>query len=200
MTVSESNGGDYEVGFKRPPEHTRFKKGESGNQKGRPKGTKNLKTDLHEELNEWITIKEGERTKKISKQRAFLKTVLSKAMKGDGRAGATLVTILSRTTDLSATDANPATPISEQEEELLKALAKRLESCCALGLDHLHPSHVSDGCVRRTLPSQLACRSDGLASRRVRRRPHQTPSNNDAPEVHEVYLRIGRVPGLGAGP
>jgi Family of unknown function (DUF5681) len=126
MTVSESNDGEYEVGFKRPPVHTRFKKGESGNQKGRPKGTKNLKTDLHEELNEWITIKEGERTKKISKQRAFLKTVLSKAMKGDGRAGATLVTILSRTTDLSATDANPATPISEQEEELLKALAKRL--------------------------------------------------------------------------
>jgi hypothetical protein len=126
MTVSESNGGEYEVGFKRPPVHTRFRKGESGNRKGRPKGTKNLKTDLHEELNERITVKEGERTRKISKQRAFVKTVLSKAMKGDGRAGATLVTILSRTTDLSASDATPATPISEQEEELLEALTKRL--------------------------------------------------------------------------
>lgn len=124
--MGESNGGDYEVGFRRPPVHAQFQKGQSGNRKGRPKGTKNLKTDLHEELNERISVKEGERTRKISKQRAFVKTVLSKALKGDGRAGATLVTILSRTTDLSASVATPATPISEQEEELLEALANRL--------------------------------------------------------------------------
>jgi Family of unknown function (DUF5681) len=124
--MDESTWGDYEVGFKRPPMHTQFQKGQSGNPKGRPKGTKNLKTDLHEELNELISVKEGERTKKISKQRAFLKAVLSKALRGDGRASATLVTILSRTADLSASDATPATPISEKEEELLEVLAKRL--------------------------------------------------------------------------
>lgn len=32
---------DYKVGFKNPPRHTQFKKGVSGNLKGRPKGSKN---------------------------------------------------------------------------------------------------------------------------------------------------------------
>ena len=48
---------DYEVGYRKPPKHTRFKPGQSGNLRGRPKGTKNLKTDLMEELGEKILIR-----------------------------------------------------------------------------------------------------------------------------------------------
>ena len=47
----ESDGGN-EVGYRKPPMHTRFKPGQFGNPRGRPKGTKNLKTDLQEELGE----------------------------------------------------------------------------------------------------------------------------------------------------
>jgi Family of unknown function (DUF5681) len=81
-----STEGDYEVGYGRPPKHTRFKPGNRANPKGRGKGTKNLKTDLQEELSEKITIGEGERRMKLSKQRAVVKSMVARAIKGDQRA------------------------------------------------------------------------------------------------------------------
>jgi phage terminase large subunit-like protein len=46
--MSKLNNDDYEVGYGKPPASSRFRKGQSGNRSGRPKGTKNLKTDLLE--------------------------------------------------------------------------------------------------------------------------------------------------------
>jgi hypothetical protein len=43
-------------GYKNPPVHTRFQKGNSGNPKGRPRGSRNLKTELLEELNETLPL------------------------------------------------------------------------------------------------------------------------------------------------
>tara|TARA_R100001163_G_C4997016_1_gene147571 strand:- start:111 stop:521 length:411 start_codon:yes stop_codon:yes gene_type:complete len=84
---------DEDIGYKKPPKKHQFKPGQSGNKKGRPKGTKNLKTDLMEELAEMITIKEGGKAKKISKQRAMLKSLAVKAVQGDLRASNTLLTM-----------------------------------------------------------------------------------------------------------
>jgi len=81
---------DYAVGFKKPPKETQFKPGQSGNPKGRPKGTKNLATDLEEELAETIRITEGGETRVITKQRAMVKTLCAKALKGDSRSGKVL--------------------------------------------------------------------------------------------------------------
>jgi hypothetical protein len=122
MTVSESNSGEYEVGFKRPPVHTRFRKGESGNRKGRPKSTKNLKTDLNEELREKITLKDGDRTKKISKQRAIVKTLVNKTLKGDARAANTLISLVCRTSDLGASEIIDTEPLMNDELEILAEL------------------------------------------------------------------------------
>jgi hypothetical protein len=90
---------DYVVGYRKPPQATRFKAGQSGNPKGRPKGTRNLATDLHEELNEKITVCEGTATKSISKQRAMVKSMTNAALKGDMRAVAQITALIDRYMD-----------------------------------------------------------------------------------------------------
>jgi hypothetical protein len=81
-----STGPDYAVGYGRPPEHTRFKPGRSGNPKGRPKGQCNLRTIVTETLNERITIREGERRRRVPQSEALVRSILNRALKGDLRA------------------------------------------------------------------------------------------------------------------
>ncbi len=44
-TTDPASDGSDPVGYCKPPKRTRFQPGQSGNPRGRPKGTKNLKTD-----------------------------------------------------------------------------------------------------------------------------------------------------------
>jgi hypothetical protein len=82
---------DYEVGYARPPIHTRFKPGQSGNPAGRPKGAQNFATEIAAELKEAILVKEGGVTKRLSKRRAMIKRQAERALQGDTRAFSCLV-------------------------------------------------------------------------------------------------------------
>jgi hypothetical protein len=77
---------DYRVGFGKPPVESRFKKGRSGNPGGRPRGSRNFKTDLREELAEPVNVREDGRVRTVSSQRAAMKQLRAKALKGDQRA------------------------------------------------------------------------------------------------------------------
>jgi hypothetical protein len=85
---------DYTVGYGKPPKHTQFKPGQSGNPKGRPKGIKNLNTDLEEELSSKVAVTEGGATTETTKQRAMIKSLFAKALKGDTRAATVLINLI----------------------------------------------------------------------------------------------------------
>ena len=77
---------DGAVGYKKPPKAHQFKPGQSGNPSGRRKAQPTFANDLADELRKSITLHEKGREKKITKQRAFIKTLTALAIKGDIRA------------------------------------------------------------------------------------------------------------------
>ena len=84
---------DYEVGYGKPPRHTRFKKGRSGNPRGRSPGSRNLSTLLCEALNEPVIVAENGGRRKISKRQAIIKQLVNQSAKGDWRATKLLLDI-----------------------------------------------------------------------------------------------------------
>ena len=84
--MAKKKKGDYEVGYGRPPKRTQFKKGQSGNPKGRPKKRLDVASTLERTLAEQITYKEGEITNEMSAGEAVLYKQICKAMQGDQTA------------------------------------------------------------------------------------------------------------------
>jgi hypothetical protein len=78
--------GDYEVGYCRPPVHTQYEKGKSGNPKGRTKGRRNVKTELKAIVNKKFKVREGETEHKLSLLGANVLAHGVKGAKGDVRS------------------------------------------------------------------------------------------------------------------
>ena len=89
--------GHYEVGYSKPPKHTQWKKGQSGNPRGRPKGRKNLGTLLLSELNRKIPIREHGTMRLVTIGSAIMKQLVKKALEGENQA-IKLLADLERTT------------------------------------------------------------------------------------------------------
>jgi hypothetical protein len=115
---------EYEIGYKRPPKATRWRKGQSGNPKGRLKGTRNLKTELGEELAELIPIREQGRSRKVTKQRALIKAHTAKAIQGDVRAANLIVSLIMRPPQAEPSD-DAAAVVSDEDAAMIEAFLKR---------------------------------------------------------------------------
>jgi hypothetical protein len=74
------------VGYCCPPAHRQFKSGQSGNPRGRPPGSRSLRSAVEKIFTDKITIHEGSKVRKITRLEAVLLTNLNQALKGDQKA------------------------------------------------------------------------------------------------------------------
>lgn len=85
---------DDKTGYGKPPKHSQFKPGQSGNPKGRPKGARGVRTDLAAELSAvWTTTINGHAIKG-TKQRLMFRTLTARAASGEVKAAAILLPLI----------------------------------------------------------------------------------------------------------
>jgi hypothetical protein len=117
---------DYKVGYGKPASKAQFKKGQSGNPRGRPKGRRNLATVLHETLNEPTVIVVDGVKRTVTKLEAAVKKAVEIATTGDMHAFRIVTTLTLATEDPTA----PQTiaELAPQDQKLLQRLARRFAS------------------------------------------------------------------------
>jgi uncharacterized protein DUF5681 len=115
---------EYKIGYAKPPKSGQFKRGKSGNPKGRAKGSLKLATDLAAELNEQITVREDGRARRVSKQRALIKSLMAKALQGDIRANATILALYARVLTDFPDDQDSV--VHDDELQIVRRFAPRL--------------------------------------------------------------------------
>jgi hypothetical protein len=77
---------DSPVGYKRPPVHSRFQKGQSGNSRGRPKKVPDFMEDAAEILGGTVTGQAKGKPITLPAAQAMFRKLCQRALKGDNRA------------------------------------------------------------------------------------------------------------------
>ena len=101
---------NYEVGWGKPPKHSQFQKGQSGNPRGRPRGSRNMLTEMRDELTRPSMTPDG---KKISKVRTLTRSLYAQGLKGNIQALKLLL--------LELIPALQALDVQEREDESVRS-------------------------------------------------------------------------------
>lgn len=117
----------YEIGYGKPPESGKFTKGQSGNPKGRPKGSKNLATVVLRESRQRVRINGPGQTRTVTKLEAAVIQLNNKAAQGDLRAQRELFFLVQRSEDAVTSQAAPLSP-HEMDQRVIETIRRRMES------------------------------------------------------------------------
>jgi hypothetical protein len=120
---NEPEGATLEVGYGRPPRAYRFKKGESGNPNGRPKGAKNESTILRELLSRKIDIRQGDKSRKVTILEAILTRFTEDALNGNTKSAGFL---LNRYAGIEAGE-HAGNDMSDDDRKVLDAFIRQFE-------------------------------------------------------------------------
>jgi Family of unknown function (DUF5681) len=114
-----------DVGPGRPPKDTRFKPGVSGNPKGRPKGSINLRTRVTHQLRQTVTVTRNGRPVKMRKGDLIALQIVDTATKGDLKA-ALLAVRLDDEASIAASRVSVEETFELPNKENLRFIADRL--------------------------------------------------------------------------
>jgi len=117
--AKESDAARYRVGYGKPPLHSQFQKGHSGNPRGRPKGSfgrGRANALALKEAYRPVTVKEGDRTLTLPAIQAVMRSQVALAAKGNGPAQRALIqTIQAIESHIEATAAEAKTSLDSSE-------------------------------------------------------------------------------------
>lgn len=113
---------DYKVGYGKPPRHTQFQPGKSGNPSGRSPGSKGLKSELRSELAQLVTIITDGRSRRVPKRLLVLRALIAKAAKGDVRAADKLISLIIQMEGFEDQRADRKNVLSDNDLEILELL------------------------------------------------------------------------------
>lgn len=120
---------EQNVGRGQPPKRTQFKEGQSGNLKGRPKGSKNLSTLIMEAARDHSTVNVGGVTRRISNIQATTMQLATKAASGNPAAMAKLLDWVDEIETRAAAKRPNEFSLSEADVEVLRAAYERMTQC-----------------------------------------------------------------------
>ena len=119
--------GGYEVGFGKPPAGTQFRKGVSGNPKGRPKGARNVSSVLAKLCRERVNVVINGKTRSLTSLEALLMRLRASALSGDLKANREFLYALRAFPE--PIDAAPVSAASsERDEAALRSFIERLRN------------------------------------------------------------------------
>jgi len=127
--LNSSKGGtpSYEVGRGKPPKHSQFQPGQSGNPAGRRKGLRNLRTDVLKTLSMKVRVRDGDGVRTRSMQEAIVMLLGQKASQGDLRSIIQILELAARfNTDPLESEARA--PLGSDDKAILEAFADEVRS------------------------------------------------------------------------
>ena len=126
--TAESSEDDFKIGYKRPPRHSRFQPGKSGNPRGRQKSVRNLGSDVKRTLETPVRLNERGKAKRVSTQEAVLLRLREKALKGDGRSLDRLLALAQIFNNGAAIESLGGKAEAAEDQALLDAYAAEVRS------------------------------------------------------------------------
>ena len=123
---------DYEVGDRRPPKHSQFKPGVSGNPKGRPKGSVNLRTRIARQLRQTVPVTRHGRQVKMLKADLIAHQIVDAAAKGNLKAALWTVQVDDEAS-IAASNSSTEETFELPNRENLRFIANRLSGLLGEG-------------------------------------------------------------------